>query len=835
MVFFNTQNSNINYSMKVFFSIFIFVFLIKDLYSQLNYPIVFVSRNQTQFGHVQFPQMGMLPGMGAFSRFTAVGGKLLIRESSGKIVTLVDSSMSFNGISLYDVQQPCVHWDGDRILFSGIEHPDSNWRIYEIKKDGTDFQKITHTNRIINLNQFGVAAYKFERYDDIDPAYLPNGNIIFASTRFPSLDMISGKVATNIFQFDIQTNRIQRITTERNGAEKPTIDPTNGHIVFTRKWVNIDLPSDVTSSGITRDPSLSIDGANIANIWQLASIRIDADELMLFAGDPRTRVQLSGYRPRIDNKGNLLAVFVPHLPMVMTGGSSGIFHTIRGLHTPKYLVGVNPSTPVYNNLPFGYGIREAPYATDPVMLPDGKIIFSMANSVIDQNYGLYITDVNASNVTSIISFPNTSELNAEVLLPRTIPPIPFSVLDLDTNSVPPDISNPATLYQSGVFRFDAMNVFSNAPVDVPIEDAPDIKQNVKIRFFANFQRQDTSGRDHPILIDETDVELAGLVIQGDAPANVSMFEQLIDENGNILRSTSGTIAHVTGFNYAPTGTGTKCVGCHAGHTLIEVAPNITLNQFTNVSTSATVIQSSTYNNDTSFSGLKVKDRKARNVNPNVNWIAGSSNNQFVELEWDILIDVKEIVMYNILPNSVNGTNIKVTDATLKFFRDENVVHEINWTGSLDTAGSFIQVSPWMTINKLRIEINSFTGNIFNQSLAGLAEIETIGRISLENVVSVGNENEIAETFELRQNYPNPFNPVTKIPFTIPNSGYVTLKIYDITGREVETLVSAGMTSGYKEILFDASRFASGVYLYRIEFESQTSGKYSSSRKMVLLR
>lgn len=834
-MFFTLQNSNINFRMKVFFSILTFLFLTQEIQSQLNYPIVFVSRNQTQFGHAQFPQMGMLPGMGAFSRFTAVGGKLMIRETSGNIVTLVDSSMSFNGISLYDVQQPCVHWDGERILFSGIEHPDSNWRIYEIKKDGTGFRKVTHTNRIINLSQFGIAAYKFEKYDDIDPAYLPNGNIIFASTRFPSIDMISGKVATNIFQLDILTNRIQRITTERNGAEKPTIDPINGHIVFTRKWVNIDLPSDLTSNGVTRDPNLSIAGSNIANIWQLASMRIDADELMLFAGDPRTRVHLSGYRPRIDNNGNLLSVFVPHLPMVMTGGSTGIFHTVRGLNSPNYLVGVNPTTPVYQNLPMGFGIRVAPYATDPVMLPDGKIIFSMANSVIDQNYGLYITDLNATNVTSILSFPNTSELNAEVLMPRNIPPIPISILDLDTNSVPPDISNPATLYQSGVFRFDAMNVFSNAPVDAPIEDAPDIKQNVKIRFFANFQRQDTAGRDHPILIDETDVELAGLVIQGDAPANVSMFEQLIDEDGNILRSTSGTIAHVTGFNYAPTGTGTKCVGCHAGHTIIEVAPNITLNQFTNVSTSATVNQSSYYNNDTSYSGKKVKDRKARNPNPNVNWIAGYPNNQFIELEWDILIDVKEVVMYNILPNPVNGTNINITDATLRFFRDENVVHEINWTGTLDTSGTFIQVSPWMTINKLRVEINSFTGNIFNQNLAGLAEIETIGRISLENVVSVSNESEIAETFELKQNFPNPFNPVTKIPFSLPQPGFVSLKVYDLTGREIETLVSGNMTQGYKEIFFDASRFASGIYIYRVIFETRDNQKFSASKKMVVLK
>lgn len=71
-------------------------------------------------------------------------------------------------------------------------------------------------------------------------------------------------------------------------------------------------------------------------------------------------------------------------------------------------------------------------------------------------------------------------------------------------------------------------------------------------------------------------------------------------------------------------------------------------------------------------------------------------------------------------------------------------------------------------------------------------------------------------FALYQNYPNPFNPVTKINFDIPNPGFTTLKVYDMTGSEVSSLVSQDLAAGSYSINFDASRLASGIYMYRLE-------------------
>ena len=86
------------------------------------------------------------------------------------------------------------------------------------------------------------------------------------------------------------------------------------------------------------------------------------------------------------------------------------------------------------------------------------------------------------------------------------------------------------------------------------------------------------------------------------------------------------------------------------------------------------------------------------------------------------------------------------------------------------------------------------------------------------------------TYTLNQNYPNPFNPTTDIKFSIKKSGNVTLKVYDLIGREIHTLVDKEMSAGVYSAHFDASRFASGVYIYRL-----VSNEFSAFKKMVLIK
>lgn len=89
---------------------------------------------------------------------------------------------------------------------------------------------------------------------------------------------------------------------------------------------------------------------------------------------------------------------------------------------------------------------------------------------------------------------------------------------------------------------------------------------------------------------------------------------------------------------------------------------------------------------------------------------------------------------------------------------------------------------------------------------------------------------IAKEYNLSQNYPNPFNPTTKITFAIPQNGFVSLKVYDVSGKEVMTLVNKTMTLGTYSVDFNGAFLSSGVYFYRLE-----SGNFVETKKMMLIK
>ncbi|MBN2009749.1 T9SS type A sorting domain-containing protein [candidate division KSB1 bacterium] len=85
-------------------------------------------------------------------------------------------------------------------------------------------------------------------------------------------------------------------------------------------------------------------------------------------------------------------------------------------------------------------------------------------------------------------------------------------------------------------------------------------------------------------------------------------------------------------------------------------------------------------------------------------------------------------------------------------------------------------------------------------------------------------------FHLDQNFPNPFNPSTMIQFTLPKNAHVVLKLYDLVGREVTTLVDEDREAGVHQVTFEAGELPSGIYLYRIQADG-----YVSIRKLTLLK
>jgi hypothetical protein len=133
---------------------------------------------------------------------------------------------------------------------------------------------------------------------------------------------------------------------------------------------------------------------------------------------------------------------------------------------------------------------------------------------------------------------------------------------------------------------------------------------------------------------------------------------------------------------------------------------------------------------------------------------------------------------------------------------------------------------WQYQHKDVINNDGFGFNEINSP--GLMELCKNYALRLDSIYS----NPVAQNYQtgLLQNYPNPFNPITKISFDIPNKSYVSLKIYDILGKEIKTLVSEEKSAGKYIVDFDASFLSSGVYFYKLE-----SGTFVETKRMIILK
>jgi hypothetical protein len=156
---------------------------------------------------------------------------------------------------------------------------------------------------------------------------------------------------------------------------------------------------------------------------------------------------------------------------------------------------------------------------------------------------------------------------------------------------------------------------------------------------------------------------------------------------------------------------------------------------------------------------------------------------------------------------------------------------------------------WIEFSSNRIEINKLNVGenavaIFSFDIKSSAllneEFSILFQITDERGKSFNKFIDILVTppdkFDLEQNYPNPFNPSTIIKYQLPVDGRVTIKLFDILGREVMTLLNEDKKAGAYELEFNASYLASGVYIYRMSAGSSgQTGDFSAVKKMILLQ
>ena len=148
--------------------------------------------------------------------------------------------------------------------------------------------------------------------------------------------------------------------------------------------------------------------------------------------------------------------------------------------------------------------------------------------------------------------------------------------------------------------------------------------------------------------------------------------------------------------------------------------------------------------------------------------------------------------------------------------------------STNKGANWIQKNEGLTNNITGLAFLIYNNNIF----LGTNDIVNLWRRPLSDL-GIGIKNistEIPSAYSLLQNYPNPFNPSTNVQFSIPNVQFVTLKVFDMLGKEVATLVNEKLKAGTYEATFDGSNLPSGIYFYKLETEN-----FSDVKKMVLVK
>ena len=207
------------------------------------------------------------------------------------------------------------------------------------------------------------------------------------------------------------------------------------------------------------------------------------------------------------------------------------------------------------------------------------------------------------------------------------------------------------------------------------------------------------------------------------------------------------------------------------------------------------------------------------INESFGWITGTS---------ELLITTDGGFNWNVSNVPTNG------GLNSAYFVNQN----IGWV----VGGNVYYNEIWKTTDGGINWINSFNGihNLYsvyfiNENIGWtVGEDGIILKTTNGGTTFLEEESEITKTFALSQNFPNPFNPVTTISYQIPQTGFVSLKVYDILGREVATLVNEEKPAGSYEVEFNPASSiknpASGIYFYQLQ-----AGNYSETKKMILLR
>jgi hypothetical protein len=639
--------------------------------TRLDFPVVFVSR-------------ALGPEPVAASRRstveTARRSRLAVLDPDGSVRVLVDAAAGTHPAAPLDVLDPDVSYDASRIVFAGLDPAELAWRIYEVGVGGTGLRRLTGAAPEQDLSRHGAAAALLHGSDDLDPCYLPDGRICFVSTRYPGIAPDGRLRATNLYVANADGSDVHRITSERFGADTPVVEPATGRIVYSRWWRSgsgqIEPgnppappvppgspgyyapredpggggPGNQTTSTRATPAVRSVPPATFpgVNSWFLAAIDPDGTGMAMYSGFRLNRELTQAWRPSFLQDGSVAVLFIRQSPFLGFPVPSGLRRFTQGAVAPVNFGG--PST---------FAAAEPPpvpwvYAS-AAGLPDGRILAAASRIDASVEWGLYVQDASETEPELVFDAPGTAELDAVPLVARPLPP----VIRDDASRRLSDVVHQSVeeaFARGGSFVFRVENIFFNAPAGVEVANAPPFVSGMTIEFYANPQRTRPDTADAPLLVRRLTLPPTGTV-ETTLPAGVPLFEVLRLPSGDIPAGRDGQIFHVGGHNFGSAGTTARCVGCHAGHSLLRTPEDTT---WTNLAPAAEITVSSSRLSAASPLAFRPDNLVDRNLAaaPEAEWAASTPDGTAtIELRWGNSIRARELVLYAPRPRTGNDQTI----------------------------------------------------------------------------------------------------------------------------------------------------------------------------------
>ncbi|RQV98116.1 T9SS C-terminal target domain-containing protein [bacterium] len=173
---------------------------------------------------------------------------------------------------------------------------------------------------------------------------------------------------------------------------------------------------------------------------------------------------------------------------------------------------------------------------------------------------------------------------------------------------------------------------------------------------------------------------------------------------------------------------------------------------------------------------------------------------------------------------------KEASVTPELLEKMEINAEIIGQGDLESGEHTLVISSEDGGQKWMVNGKEVQADEYNEYVMQMSEADIKAEIERDLVASTDEAPIAATTFELGQNYPNPFNPTTQIPFDLKESGNVSLKVFNLMGQEIATLINGYQNAGTHTVTFNGAGLPSGVYVYALE-----AGDYQFSRQMTLTK